>query len=184
MCLPCWVIFSPQGVCASADNAGPDAGQWLLWYVHWAGEVSCWNFFGLFPTVQQSSSALPWGCTGLQCESLLHCLNFPQVGQTALKGSWQNPWLSCLCRILLLVPCLTARTLIKLNFHVSPGILGQVSGPFFTFQLPKSLLAAAHSLLYWEPWALAVSCVVLQSPLCLWLPQSHCFASCECLQRC
>lgn len=43
MYLPCWIIFFPQGVCASPDNAGPDAGQWLFWYVHWAREVSCWK---------------------------------------------------------------------------------------------------------------------------------------------
>lgn len=120
--------------------------------------------------MHQGTSVLPWvllwGAQGSKCESILQCFNLPQVGQTALKGSWQNPWPSWLCRSLLLVPYLTARTLIKCNLHVSPGILGPVSDPFFIFQLPK-FLVGAHFLLHWGPWALAVSSVVLQNSLCL-----------------
>ena len=31
---------SPQGVCAAAQDAGPDAGQWVLRHLHHPGEVS------------------------------------------------------------------------------------------------------------------------------------------------
>lgn len=69
-----------------------------------------------------------------------------------------------------------------MQFACFTGILDQYQTCSFIFQLLKSLLVGAHSLLYWS----LEHCVVLQNPLCLQAvtPQSHCFGQCEYLQRC
>lgn len=108
-----------------------------------------------FPLGNRALKSCPgccWvGAQGSKCESVLPCFNFPEVGQTALKGFdkiLDSPIHVEVCYLFVVWQPGHESNAVCM-FHLA--FLDQYQICSFIFQLGESLLVGVQALLSWEP---------------------------------